>query len=154
FSQAHRSVRPGNHSHRSRPRRLAPGVGPVNPSEGVIVMRPVLFLAPAIALVLSAQAAHGQVATDVGLPKACTLAQQLVPGGYLIRARVEFIGAAKRYGFYFWYNFAIYEIEIKANGKVAKDEKVDNIPGGGTVGEPGNTDTDDESVDPKVIEAI
>lgn len=116
-------------------------------------MRPVFALGSLLILFLMSESTFGQSA-ELGLPKAYSRAQQLVPGGYLVRARVETFGGGKRYGFYFWYMDALYEIEIKTDGSVAKNKKVEAIPGGGTVGEPGATDEEDETIDPKILDAI
>jgi hypothetical protein len=57
----------------------------------------------------------------VDFRQAFELAQQQVPGGQLVKARVENKGPQGRlFGFYFWWNGRILEIEVTPVGKIYK----------------------------------
>jgi uncharacterized membrane protein YkoI len=66
--------------------------------------------------------------TGAAFANAYSIAQGQVPGAQLIRARTENQGAQVVFGFYFYYQGRILEIEIAQTGKIVKNTSDDVDP--------------------------
>jgi hypothetical protein len=82
------------------------------------------------------------VGSDPNLTAAFQVAQSQIQGGQLIRARVEGSGSSAVYGFYFWQNGKIVEVEISQVGhQVKKKKEFDSI-------------TDVKDIDPDAVKLL
>jgi hypothetical protein len=63
-----------------------------------------------------------------GFAGALVVAQQQVPDAQLVRARAEVRGTTTVYGFYFYLQGRLVEIEVNQQGKVVKNTKEDGDP--------------------------
>jgi len=71
-----------------------------------------------LALLILCLSPHAQGQGTISFKQAAAMAQKQVPGGQLVQARVEQGGTV--YGFYFYRNGILIEVEISITGKVVK----------------------------------
>lgn len=89
------------------------------------MLRPALVL---LAVALLAPTAPAQNAGTNPLVQGLSIAQAQVPGGILIRSRLEYKGKLPVQGYYFWLEGKVVEIELSQDFQVIKNTQKDPVP--------------------------